>query len=238
MKRSGEKIADPVTHANRTGRGPFAVEREQDLWGRYAPHYTALTRFGTADGVRWYNNCGPTAVTNLLVMARRRYPAAASPDPDQVLYAKAARYGTRHLIYANFAKGPVKGTSDLRAGTYLRRMFARLLGVRPAVRFRRASERSLRQALDRGSLLYLVLHGHPAYRNHHLVGYGYTVVKSESTGERRTYLKVSDGHSAAPRYLDLAACRVTLPVYYEVSFPGLTEAQRPGAETLPTEEES
>ncbi len=226
-RAQGEKIADPVAHANRTGRGPFAVQKEQDLWGAYAPHYTTLSRFGTVDGVRWYNNCGPTAVTNLLVMARRRYPSAASPDSDLVLYAKAARYGTRHLIYANLPRGPVKGTSDLRAGTYLRRMFAQLLGIHPAIRFRRASVKSLRQSLDRGSLLYLVLHAHPAYRNHHLAGYGYTIVKSESTGEMRTYLKVSDGHSPAPRYLDLAACRVTLPVYYEVRFPEPTDRSPP-----------
>lgn len=216
----GEKIADPVAHANRTtSRGPFVLQKEQDLWGQYAPHYTTMASFRQADGVRWYNNCGPTAVTNLLVMARRRYLRAGSPDSDLALYAKTARYGTRHLIYANLPGGPVKGTSDLRAGTWLRRMFARLLGIRPAVRLRRASERSLRQALDRGSLLYLVLHAHPAYRNHHLVGYGYVVLESQSTGETRTYLRVSDGHSPAPRYLDLAACRGRLPVYYEVSFP-------------------
>ena len=232
MKHRGETIADPVAHANRTtGRMPFLVWKEQDQWGGFAPHYTTLARFGRADGVRWYNNCGPTAVTNLLVMARRRFPAASCPDSDLALYARTARYGTRHLFYANLPKGPVKGTSDLRAGTYLRRMFSRLLGIHPVIRFRRASERSLRQALDRGSLLYLVLHGHPAYRNHHLVGYGYLIVKSESTGETRTYLKVSDGHSPAPRWLDLTACRATLPVCYEVSFP--EEAQPPGGTQSP-----
>ena len=227
-RAQGEKITDPVTHANRTtGRGPFAVVKEHDQWGAYAPHYTTRASFGSVDGVRWYNNCGPTAVTNLLVMAGRRYPSAGCPEDHLALYARAARYGTRHLIYANLSRGPVKGTSDLRAGTWLRRMFAQLTGVRPVVRFRRASERNLREYLDRGSLLYLVLHGHPAYRNHHLVGYGYTAVKSETTGEVRTYLKVSDGHSPAPRYLDLASCRLTLPVCYEISFPELTEKPQP-----------
>ena len=216
---SAEKIADPAAHANRTGRGPFSRWQEQDQWGSFAPHYTTLSRFGNVDGVRWYNNCGPTAVTNLMVMAGRRYPAAAAPDDHLALYAKAARYGTRHLFYANLSKGPVKGTSDLRAGTYLRRMFVRLLGLRPAVRLRRASEKNLRQSLDGGALLYLVLRRHPAYRNHHLAGYGYTVVKSRSTGETRTYLKVSDGHAAAPRYLDLADCRANLWIYYEITFP-------------------
>jgi hypothetical protein len=52
-----------------------------------------------------------------------------------------------------------------------------------------------------------------------MVGYGYVILKSRTTGETRTYLKVSDGHSAGPRYLDLSGCRTTLPVFYEVSFP-------------------
>ena len=167
----------------------------------------------------WYNNCGPTAVTNLLVMVRRRAGISGTLRGDQDLYARVARYGVRHLFYINARRGPFHGTSDLRAGTYLRRMFRRLAGVSPAITCRRATEANLRRSLDRGGLLYLVLRHHPAYRDHHLVGYGYTEVRSETTGAVRTYLKVSDGHAPAPRYLDLAACRTTLWFYYEVLPP-------------------
>ena len=218
--KQGDKIADPVAHAERNGQGPFQVWLERDLWGEYAPHYTTLSRFGQVDGVRWYNNCGPTAVTNLLVMYRRKYGSGSGrPNRDLALYAKAARYGTRYLFYVNLEKGPVRGTSDLRAGLYLRRVFSRLLGVHPAIRMRPATEANLRQSLDGGALLYLLLRRHPAYRNHHLVGYGYTILRSETTGALRTYLKVSDGHAAAPRYLDLREIRGRLLAYYEVRFP-------------------
>lgn len=216
---AGEKIADPAAHADRLGGGPYVLWRERDLWGDLAPHYTTLSRFGQAGGVSWYNNCGPTAVTNLLVMVRRRAGISGTLRGDQDLYARVARYGVRHLFYINARRGPFHGTSDLRAGTYLRRMFRRLAGVSPAITCRRATEANLRRSLDRGGLLYLVLRHHPAYRDHHLVGYGYTEVRSETTGAVRTYLKVSDGHAPAPRYLDLAACRTTLWFYYEVLPP-------------------
>lgn len=222
MKRSSSavKISDPVAHANALGRGPFRVWKEQDLWGDYAPHYTTRARFGQADGVAWYNNCGPTAVTNLLVMVRRK--RAGDPGlavDDRALYGRVARYARRHLIYVNARKGPVKGTSDLRAGGLLRAMFRRCLGIRPGILLCPATRKQLLRSLDRGCLLYLMLQRHPAYRNHHLVGYGYTVVKSETTGETRTYLKVSDGHAAVPRYLDLEDFRGKLRFYYEVAVP-------------------
>ena len=137
---AGEKIADPAAHADRLGGGPYVLWRERDLWGDLAPHYTTLTRFGQAGGVSWYNNCGPTAVTNLLVMVRRRAGISGTLRGDQDLYARVARYGVRHLFYINARRGPFHGTSDLRAGTYLRRMFRRLAGVSPAITCRRATE--------------------------------------------------------------------------------------------------
>lgn len=218
-RTGGEKIADPVAHADRKGTGPYRLLLDRDQWGDYAPHYTTLTHFGRVDGVRWYNNCGPTALTNLLVMARRRYPSRDSRVSDRALYAWIARYGTRRLFYINREKGPARGTSDLRAGTWLRRMFRQLLGMTPRVRFRRATRDALLDSLDRGALLYLLLRRHPAYRDHHLVGFGYTVVESETTGERRTYLKVSDGHAAGVRYLDLTDYEGKLRFYYEITFP-------------------
>ena len=222
MKRasSSVRIADPVAHADGLGRGSFRVRREQDLWGAYASHYTTLGSFGQADGVRWYNNCGPTAVTNLLVTVRRKRAGDPALAMDaRALYGRVARYAVRHLVYVNARRGPVKGTSDLRAGGYLRAMFRLCLGIRPGVLLCPATKTQLLRSLDRGCLLYLMLQRHPVYRNHHLVGYGYTVVENETTGETRTYLKVSDGHAAAPRYLDLEDFRGKLRFYYELSIP-------------------
>lgn len=209
-----EKIRDPAAHADRVSPGPFFPWRERDLWGEDAAYCTTVGTFGRAGGVRWYRNCGPTAVTNLLVTLRHRMGEPV--EAVQSLYARVARYGTSRLLYWNTAMGPVGGTSDLLAGVYLRRMLADLPGPRPAVRLRPARAAALAASLDRGALLYLVLHRHPAYGSHHLVCYGWRQVKSRSTGEVRTYLKVADGHAPAPRYLDLAACRSSLLLYYEV----------------------
>ena len=215
-----EKIADPAAHADRYGTGPFRPVREVDLWGGSARHYTTVKHFGLVDGVRWYNNCGPTAVTNLLAMYRERTePGTDDLRRARALYAGTARFGTRRLYFINSRNRFLRGTSDLRAGSYLRRMFVRAAGVRPAVLLRRATEEDLRRALDRGSLLYLLLHRHPEYGNHHTAVYGYTVLRSETTGEERVYLKMSDGHAAAPRYLDLADLKGRLRFFYEIRFP-------------------
>ena len=215
-----EKISDPAAHAERYGTGPFLTTEERDLWGGYARHYTTTAQFGTVDGVRWYNNCGPTAVTNLLSMVRRQsLRPEAGPKEDAALYGRVARFGVRRLYYFNLNGKLIHGTSDLRAGRYISRTAFRALGVRPEIRFLPVTEQNLRRSLDRGGLLYLLLRNHPEYRDHHVVGYGYVVLKSQTTGETRFYLKISDGHAAAPRYLDLADLTGRLRFYYEVRFP-------------------
>ena len=210
------KIADPAAHAELLEPGPWETAAECRTWEPWAARYTTLD-FREVDGVRYYNNCGPTAVTNLVLMGRRRFlgPGATSQTARSI-YNRTARYGTGHLFFINSDHRLFHGTSDLRAGSFLRRMTRRLLGLRLRLRFHLARWRPIRRALDRGALVYLMLWNHPAYHSHHLLCYGYRLLRNARTGEERPYLLVADGHTGAPRYLDLGTVRGAC---WEVRFP-------------------
>ena len=216
LNRKREKIEDPIQDAQRILPGHYVRCAEIDQWEPWAARYTTTTHFGQVEEIRYFNNCGPTALTNLICMVQRRYQGRdCDLDAARSIYHRVARFGVRHLYFINSTARFAHGTSDLRAASYIRRMCRRVFGKRPRIRLHRFTEEHLRRSLETGSLLYLMLWNHPAYQSHHLLAYGLEQVEHTETGTVRTYLKVCDGHSAAVRYLDLADMR---GLYWEVRF--------------------
>ena len=214
------KISDPLAHARQYSGGNYAVLSQWDLWGKSAAWYTTNAHFGTVDGVRYYNNCGPTAVTNLICMYRQkvlRQPCGL--EEARAIYSRVAGIGVRELYFINSPSPLIRGTSDLRAGAYIRRCFSKVQGISPRVRMAPLTRKNALRSLDQGALLFLMLLGHPEYGSHHLVGYGYTMLQDRETGEKKLYLKISDGHNPAPRYLDAEDFRRHPAAYYDVRFP-------------------
>lgn len=154
-----------------------------------AEQYHSTAEFGRLD--RGYaKHCGPTAVTNLLLSLLGR----DAPAPER-LFRDVARLGRRRLIYANWDwKGPLGGTSDLRSREYLRAALDRygLKEVRVG-RVRLLTPTAVRDALRRGSVLYLQLLRHPKYGSHHLLCYGL-----EPDGR----VRLADGWAASPVLLE------------------------------------
>jgi len=217
--RALQRIQDPAAHAGLTDPGPFQVADRVCLWSPWACHYTTTRDFGNVGGVAYHNNCGPTAVTNLICMLENRLGTRAGPLADpRALYDRIARYGVKHLFFVNSSHPLFHGSSDLRAGSWVRRMCRKLLGLRARIRPHLLREKPLLRAIRSGALVYLMLWNHPVYRTHHLLGYGYVRLRSQSTGRVKTYILVSDGHVPAPRYLDLDTAR---GAFYQVSFPTL-----------------
>ena len=213
------KISDPAAHAEAFS-GVHAPQRAiRDAWGAPAACYTTTSHFGNVGGIRYYNNCGPTAVTNLICMYRQKYRGeAVGTEQARAIYNEVARFGTSHLYFINSPAPLIHGTSDLRAGSFIRESFRRVEGFRPQVRLRPLTEQAALQALDQGGLIYLMLLGHPEYGSHHLVACGYTVMTDPVSGQKKTYLKLCDGHNAAPRYLDSGDLRPTAGAFYDVRF--------------------
>ena len=155
------KIQDPAALAEKTWGGSWELLPGSHQWDPWACHFTTRD-FSQVAGIAYHNNCGPTAVTNLVCMARRRLLGAEVPASEAArqLYHQTARYGVRHLFFINSENRFLHGSSDLRAGSWVRRMARRQLDLRPKLRLRRISDRALRQSLDRGALAYQIGRAH------------------------------------------------------------------------------
>ena len=133
-------------------------------------------------------HCGPTAVTNLIYALAAGEGRPITEKPEDV-FRKVASIGGRHLVYMNadFLK-LFGGTSDFLVPILIRRCL-RTYGLKgysvqgpfPATQRRICSE------LDRGAVLYMEVHRHPVYGNHHMLCYGYSV------RDGRLYLRMADG---------------------------------------------
>ena len=133
-------------------------------------------------------HCGPTAITNLVYTLAKREGIPISQSPEAV-FRRIAGIGRKRLIYMNadFLKR-FGGTSDFLVPLMIRRSLRaygltgyRIRGPFPATARRVCTE------LDRGAIVYLEVHRHPVYGNHHMLCYGYTV------RDGRLMLRMADG---------------------------------------------
>lgn len=108
--------------------------------------------------------------------------------PEDV-FTRIAKIGGRRLIYLNadFMK-LFGGTSDFLAPFYIASCLKayglyeyKVRGPYPATARRICTE------LDRGAILYLEVHRHPIYGNHHMLCYGYRIE------EGQLMLRTADG---------------------------------------------
>lgn len=213
-----EKIDDPLRFGEIDGSGQYHLVQERSFWAPWVCCHTT-GQFSQVAGIRYYNNCGPTALTNLVCMYRARFLLRKDNLADaREIYGYTAPYGSHHLFYVNRNNRFLHGSSDIRCGRYIRKIFRKLLDVRPKIRLSRMTAKNIRSTIDRKGLLYLMLWGHPEYGSHHLIGHGYRILRSE-TGQDKTFLAISDGHNASIRYLDMDDFRNCLAFYREIVFP-------------------
>lgn len=159
--------------------GPGMAHRDQ------ASYYTTR-QFAKRDR-DYVKHCGPTAITNLVLTLRSDLAA----DPAAVFDAVAAT-GRRLGVYWNLkATKRLGGTSDALAGLYIRQVLAHF-GIGAGVHFAGPATASrVRAALAAGKVVYLAMHFHPKYHNHHLLLYG----------ADRHGLRAADGWQAKPVWL-------------------------------------
>ena len=114
-------------------------------------------------------HCGPTAITNLVYTLAKREGIPISQMNADFL----KRFG---------------GTSDFLVPLMIRRSLRAYgltgYGVRGPFP---ATARRICTELDRGAIVYLEVHRHPVYGNHHMLCYGYTV------RDGRLMLRMADG---------------------------------------------
>lgn len=140
-----------------------------------------------------HKHCGPTAMTNVIL-------ALGANEAPEAIFATVAEMGMRCGLYWNLARTKrLGGTSDALAGVYLR-LCLRRYGFNNAVRAGGiATQAALVRALGENKIVYLEMHFHPKYHNHHLLIYAH-----EWQGFR-----AADGWSSSPVILnekDIKGC--------------------------------
>ncbi len=173
--------------------------------------FYASTGEFTKLGRGFVNHCGPTAITNVIMtcLSEEDTPVRRGPvikksrtqlaDEAKNVFLDTARFGRRHLMYFNMNLFHFYGgTSDILSGPYLRIML-RKAGIRNiSVSLPRPLTPGLaRRALDRGSMLYVMLLHHRKYKNHHLICYSYDTDK-----EGQFRYQSADGWTNRPVYLE------------------------------------
>ena len=194
-------ITDPLTHAGRKTGKDWTVVQACTAWEAYGAFETTGA-FDALDG-GYKRHCGPTAITNLLLSLENRAPVTAGKRmAASRVFRRVARYGAKKHYYVNTSLfGIWGGTFNLATKAYIRQALAMYRRGREAVSGPRPALRPfLKRALDGGNLLYLELVLHPVYGNHHLLVYGYRLLKS-ADGHTRLYLLAADGWNGEPRYL-------------------------------------
>ena len=160
--------------------------------------YLTTAQFQNLGKKGFQRHCGPTAITNLIeTLSPEKASVNRGPHPAAAKrFMKVAALGRKHLMYINASVlGIYGGTLDMVTPAYIRRclhMFG-MDRIRVGRRHFLTSKR-LRQALKRGSIVYLELRHHPKYGNHHVICYGF-----EKNREKKTFLyRIADGWQSAP----------------------------------------
>ncbi len=199
MSDKNALIENPAVHAGEKFNTLFVQDEYMDKWGDDAS-YCTTSQFASLD--RGYvKHCGPTAVTNVLISF---FNKRGQSFPENEIFLRVADLGMKKRIYWNtdFMK-MFGGTFDHKARSYIKAALKEfdLDGI-TVMRGRRATEKNFMKCLKEGGLAYLELRFDKPYGSHHVVCYGYSFVKSPETGQRRMYLKIADGWSHTPRYME------------------------------------
>lgn len=205
----------------------YSAHVYDDPWEPYESFGTT-GQFAKIGDKTYLRHCGPTAVTNLIVTLLRMEKAESNrrrnrnpkqnllqeeaadcdkrtPDAMNEIFQDVARTGQHMLIYYNTdLLHHFGGTSDYLVRPYLMRCIQKYgLHARVGRRFF-LTEENVRKAVQRGSLLYVVLRHHPTYKNHHIICYSaQELLLQKDKRQVGFYLKCADGWSSQPAYLSV-----------------------------------
>lgn len=209
----GGYIINPHQHASATYGGTFTTREWYNEWGEYIDgtyDIFYITKQGLhLNPIRYYMNCAPTAITNIIKSYEKRYPTKCElPENMNDIFVRVAEYGLTHgieidnqfIYYYNSKYGSSRNTIPYYVYDCLN-----LYNIPSNVMGRYITEfDQLKRHLEEGCLLVLETINHDLYKNHMVMCFAYTRLQSETTGNFKTYLKVADGVSILARYIDLA----------------------------------
>ncbi len=212
--RSGSDISDIYTHASTYYGGTYTLHDSQNHWG--SPYLYTCSDFENL-GSGFVNHCGPTAITNMLLMYGMRFSVAnLAVSNRNSIFLNVASIGTSHFYYVNTNFLGLGGTYGAFANSYICDCFSDYgISVTCTTRFY-VNYTTVERSLRTDHLLYLTLSGHEYYQDHHLIGYAYYRLFNSTYTQSAIYIQVADGIYSNPRYLDMAA--VSNDQFWEVCY--------------------
>lgn len=231
MARETAVIMDPVKHAGEKYHTDYFVAESCFPWHRYASFCTTEQFSSLAGGfVRHCGPTAMTNLIltlrsgeGILCPPHREKETDVSVPPEvfstENVFLKTAAIGKKLLAYWNIDfLHFYGGTSNVLAEYYLaaclrafgfscrtmnyfgnRKLTAdQILHV---VRRVPANPATMQKELKQGRILYLILHHHRCYGDHHLLCYGYQVLENAAGTRRILYFLCADGWSSTPRFL-------------------------------------
>ena len=217
LKRAGGERSKKAKSPAQTGTGAQRqyTEGGSGKWIPFASFCTTGQFMKLGKG--YVQHCGPTAAVNLIRSLEKYADRNAGKYADRLagsgksavpgnrdrtdpenLFLMCAEIGRRTRIYWNTKiLGRFGGTSNPLTGIYLRRCL-RASGdasLKARIRFHvRITPDAVEEALRSGAIVYLQVYGHPKYKNHHMLCYGFRY-----KGGRREFL-LADGWSPGPTW--------------------------------------
>ncbi len=196
--RSKYPIDDPFEWADTYYEGPFVYSGESI---NEFEDYCNFRRTSNFSG--YYNNCAPTAITNLIEMLGEYHNySKITDDTYREIYENVATYGINEGYYVNDKENGTTYWSTL--NKYIKGSFD-LYDLSATVTSRTATLSNIKTELTNHRPFYLTLYSHPEYGNHGVAGYAYTRLISETTGYYLSFLKIADGWASHGRYLDITS---------------------------------
>lgn len=191
-------IYHAVDYANANYAGPFSAYE----WNNHLEQYC---KFRTTKNFSGYSNhCAPTAITNLIEM-KGAYSGNSNITSKsyQTIFSTVAQYGIANGYYTQSG-----GSSQSTLNSYIKGSFASF-GMNVSVTTKTASYNNVKTEIENSRPFYLTLKqgngtAYTKSSGYGVVGYAYTRLKSTTTGNYKSFLKVADGWHTDGRYIDLA----------------------------------
>lgn len=194
-------ITDPFVWAERYYGGQFSAVEWKNAFQNHCKFCTT-TDFDVVKGMHFYNHCGPTAITNLILIVGnyRNYSPVKYEAPSNIFF-EVARYGISSGYFLNSDDSFGMTYKDT-LNKYIDGAFD-LFDISVSVSSMSVTYANVKSAINGYRPFYLSVTNNSIYGNHGMAGYAYTVLENQYD-DRISFVKVADGWGGSDgRYLPI-----------------------------------
>lgn len=214
--KPGEAITDPAAYAKYVYGGTFSAVNWSNHWENYTSD--AIWK----DFSSYPGPCGPIAITNIVKMYGNKYNNSSIKSSSKFnVFDKIMEVNKEsgYKFYNNIDGGTPQNTT----GTFIKNTFKKYnVNVSTYGQYKVDYQNTVNALGPNSSnrLMYIITYSDPQkhpYGNHAIVGYAYNRL-ANSNGVYRAFIKVKDGWTNDPRYVEIDSIAANNAHYWEVYF--------------------